>query len=284
MELPCQPTVMLRNLRTCASTAGMAEERQVPAGRETDSVVEHGELAELHEVVAAPARPQLGPGAILQSGRDDGDVPVAVHDIVLAPRSERGAHSELGLPLDRSRQAWLLVGQRAHRQIQHGHLHPACDVDTDGVRDDRFVGGQDTADGQPVADVRIRHERARDSHRQFACVLQLLHRIRLEIAAPNLVRSVALSWLEGSCRGGVIEELPSQAAIPIIVDKLHGRRGHTLQIVEHCRDAVLGRVSLLQDLFGPVGARACGNADVHQLPCFHEMSSITKRPQQRPDG
>ena len=69
MELARQPAVVLSDLRTGAAAAGVAEEREVVAARESRRVVEHREPAELDEVIAAPARAELRPGAILQARR-----------------------------------------------------------------------------------------------------------------------------------------------------------------------------------------------------------------------
>src|SRR6266487_5588806 len=79
MEVPCQPAVVLRDLRAGAATAGMAEQRDVLAGRESHRIVEHGQLAELDEVVAASARAQLRPRAVLQARCDAGDAPIGIH-------------------------------------------------------------------------------------------------------------------------------------------------------------------------------------------------------------
>ena len=56
-----------------------------------------------------------------------------------------------------------------------------------------FARRQDAADRQPVADVRVRHQRARDRDRQLARVLQLLQRVGLEVVAPDQVRRVVLA-------------------------------------------------------------------------------------------
>ena len=69
MELARQPAVVLSDLRTGAAAARVAEEREVLAARESRRVVEHRELAELDEVIAAPTRAELRPGTILQVRR-----------------------------------------------------------------------------------------------------------------------------------------------------------------------------------------------------------------------
>ena len=102
MQLARQPAVVLRNLRAGAAAARVAEERQVLAARQPRRVVEHRELAELDEVIAAAARAELRPRAILQARGHGRDAPVGVHDLVLPPRLERGADAEPRLALERA--------------------------------------------------------------------------------------------------------------------------------------------------------------------------------------
>ena len=59
------------------------------------------------------------------------------------------------------------------------------------------LGGEDAADRQSVTDVRVGHQRAGDSDRQLACVLELLDRVGLEVVAPDLVRRIALARPKG---------------------------------------------------------------------------------------
>ena len=196
MERSCETAVVLRHLRTGAAAPGMAEECEVRSGRQAGGLVKNGELAELDEVVAAPARAELSPRTILHPGGDGRDSPVTIHDLVVARRSKRGAHPEPRFPFQCPGQAGLVVLERSDRKIEDRHLHPARDVDADGVRDDGFVRGQDTADGQSVADVCVRHEGAGDGHRQLAGVLQLLHGVGLEVGTPDLIGSLDRSRLE----------------------------------------------------------------------------------------
>ena len=66
MQFARQPAVVVA---TCAPVPLLPEwlrsARYFPA-RESRSIIEHRELAELDEVIAAPARAELRPGAILQ--------------------------------------------------------------------------------------------------------------------------------------------------------------------------------------------------------------------------
>ena len=70
MELARQPAVVLRDLRAGAAAARVAEQREVlaRAAGPTASSVDR-QLAELDEVIAAAARAELRPRAILQSAR-----------------------------------------------------------------------------------------------------------------------------------------------------------------------------------------------------------------------
>src|SRR5688572_22967853 len=65
MEMAGQPAVMLCDLRTGTSASGMTEQRQVRPAPEARRFIQDRELAKFHEVVAAPARAQLRPGAVL---------------------------------------------------------------------------------------------------------------------------------------------------------------------------------------------------------------------------
>ena len=69
-------------------------------GGEARRRVEHGELAELDEMVAASARAELPPGAVLHPCRHPRDTPVGIHDVVLPAFLEGRTHSEACLPLD----------------------------------------------------------------------------------------------------------------------------------------------------------------------------------------
>src|SRR6266852_8421885 len=122
VELTRQLAVVLSDLRTSAAAARVAEEFEVLAARESRRVVRHRELAELDEVIAAPARAELCPGTILQVRGHTRDPPIGVHDAVLATRLERGANPETCLTLERARQTWLIVRERLDRQVQHRQL------------------------------------------------------------------------------------------------------------------------------------------------------------------
>ena len=80
----------------------MTQQRQVFAARKTHGLVKHGELSELDEMIAAAARAQLRPRAILHPRRDVGHAPVGVHDAVLTAGSKRGAHAKACLLFERA--------------------------------------------------------------------------------------------------------------------------------------------------------------------------------------
>ena len=56
VQLPRQPAVVRGDLCPGPSAAGVAQQRQIRTRRQTSGGVHHRERAELHEVIAAPAR------------------------------------------------------------------------------------------------------------------------------------------------------------------------------------------------------------------------------------
>ena len=175
--------------------------------------------------------------------------------------TERRAHAEARLRLDGAREAILLLLQVAHRNVQHGHFHAARDVHADGVGDHRVVRGQHAADGQAVADVRIRHQRARDRHRQQTRFLHLHHRVVFETFAPLAIfhgnfarRNFSLSASTGErvgvrCRNQRLGELAAQRVV-------HERR----RIGDDGRDLLVQSrlVAAAEDEFGNKIRRAAG--------------------------
>ena len=104
---------MIGDLRAGAAAARVTEQREVRPPRASPTrVVEHRELAELDEVVAAAARAELRPRAILHPGGDRRDAQSASitscsrRDLNVAPCRTR-------FPLEHVREARLLVGERA---------------------------------------------------------------------------------------------------------------------------------------------------------------------------
>src|SRR5262245_47224200 len=118
MHLASELAVVPCDLRTRAATAGMTEKRQVLALRQPDIGVHHVHDAELDEVIAAAARAELRPRAILQASGERRDTPIGVHDVVLSTRLERSADAESRLALERVRQPCLIVGERTDGKIE----------------------------------------------------------------------------------------------------------------------------------------------------------------------
>src|SRR5215472_10207378 len=94
MKVPRKTAVVVCDVGASAAAARMTQQGQVCAARKTHGLVEHGELPELDEMIAAAARAQLRPRAILHPRRDVGHAPVGVHDAVLTAGSKRGAHAK----------------------------------------------------------------------------------------------------------------------------------------------------------------------------------------------
>ena len=80
-----------------------------------------------------------------------------------------------------------LLFQIAHRDVQHRHLHAAGDIHAHSVRDHRVFRGQHAADGQAIAHMCIRHQRARHRHRQQTRLLHLHHRLVIQPLAPLMI-------------------------------------------------------------------------------------------------
>ncbi len=271
-----QPAVVVGDLRAGSPAAGVAEERQVLPRRESGSSIENREQAELDEVIAAPARAELRPGAILHARGHTRHPPVGVHDVVVPARLERGAHAEARLTLDRLRQTILIGRERADRQVENRELHPARDVDADGVRDHGVPGRQHAADGEPVADVRIRHQGAGHRYGQLARILELLDRCRLEVVAPDPVRRIDASRNKRPLRRGLLDEQPRQLPVARIVDKIGRCRGDQVQFAHDGRHAALGCPGLLQNPLGRLGGAARRDADPDQVSCLHLYASVRR--------
>src|SRR5438093_535354 len=122
MELARQPAVVLGDLRAAATAARVTQERKVLAAGEPHRVVKHGELPELDKMIAASAGSELCPRTVFQSRRQVRDLPIGVHHVVLAARTEGGAHPETRLALQRARQTRPIVRERLDRQVQYRQL------------------------------------------------------------------------------------------------------------------------------------------------------------------
>src|SRR4029079_17335459 len=111
MKISREAALVLRDLRPGSPAARMAEQRKILARRHADDVIDHGQLAELDEMIAAAARTELAPRAILQARGHRRHGPVAIHHFMLARRSKRGADAKTRFALERARQSRLAVGQ-----------------------------------------------------------------------------------------------------------------------------------------------------------------------------
>ena len=142
------------------------------------------EQAKLDEMISAPAGAELRPRAVLVLLRDGADRPIRVQHVMRAAFLEARADAKARFRFDGAGQAVLLLLQIAQRNVQHRHFHAAGNVHADGVRNHGVFRGQHAADGQAVANVRIRHERSRDGDRQQTGFLHLHHRLVFKPFAP----------------------------------------------------------------------------------------------------
>jgi hypothetical protein len=69
-------------------------------------------------------------------------------------------------------------------QVEHAELHAARDVDADGVGHHGALGGEHATDREPVAEMRIGHERAGDRDGKLRSHRHLRERLGLDVAAP----------------------------------------------------------------------------------------------------
>jgi hypothetical protein len=178
-----------------------------------------------------PLVPSWGPGPILEARREACDPPIRIHHVVLPTGPERGAHPELGLALEGPREPRLIVGQRTDGQVEHGHFHPAGDVNADRVWNDRVVRGEHATDREPVANVRVGHQSARRRHRQRARVSHLLQSTRLQVVTPDPVRRDPFPRNEPPAR--VVHEQLRQLTIGRVAEKLFWRTGDPAQAAHH---------------------------------------------------
>ena len=167
-----------------------------------------------------------------------------------------------------SRQPALLPGQRRQREIEHRQLHAARDVHADGVRDDRVARGQDTADRQTVADVGVRHQRARDRDRQLARVAQLLQRVGLEVLAPDHVRRIVLAGHEALFVRHVLLHQARELAVDGIGGGRLRRRRDPAKRVGHVAHVALGVLRVLEQLLGDVDRLPPRDAHPQQIRVF----------------
>lgn len=153
-------------------------------------------------MIAAAAAAELVPGLVAVLLRDGRDTPVLVHDGVFPALLEAAPHAEAGFIFQQVGQPVLLSGDGVGGAVVNGQFHPAGDVHADRGRNDGVVHGQDTSDGQTVARVGIRHERARHGDRQRAGVGHLFRGLGFESLAPLPPRGEFRARQEGGAAQG----------------------------------------------------------------------------------
>ena len=207
MELARQPAVVLRDLRAGAAAARVAEQREVSARAGGPTVVVDARSARrtrrsdcrCRSCRAAPTR---GPSASTVTRRDAASPRpsrrAAAATVNVAPMPKRVSRSSARVePL-------LLVSQRVDRQIEHRHLHPAGDVDADGVRNDRVVRSP-ARRRSAGRSRRARRASARPPRRPAACRRSSSAAPRrARDCSPDPIRRVALSGLKSALGGAVI--------------------------------------------------------------------------------
>ncbi len=183
------------------------------------------------------------------------------------------ADAEPRLRLDGLGEALGLPVEHGEGQVQHRHLHAAGDIDADGVGDDGVAGGEDAADGQAVAPVRVGHEGAAHGHGQLARVDELLHRLGLEISAPLAERRVVGAGLVA--RPGVLsrqQKVRERSEIGIVAM----RGGVGRQRPHSFPDGLDGHAPPprgADELHGQTDRLARRDADVSQFLGFHGRSA-----------
>src|SRR5207247_13066 len=114
----------------------------------------------LHKVISAAAGAELVARFLEDLFRHLRDVPILVQNIMLKRLAKRRAGSEKRLAAKRVNQ---LIVQPLHligRDVEDRELHPAGDIDADGIRNDRILGSKDTTNWKAVTLMCVRHERA----------------------------------------------------------------------------------------------------------------------------
>ena len=94
------------------------------------------------------------------------------------------AHPKASLVFDDVRQSALHPRDRVRLSVEDRQHHPACDVHAHGIRNHAALGGQNTADGQTVADVCIGHQCSRHGHGQTAGIGHLHDGVFIKTRAP----------------------------------------------------------------------------------------------------
>ena len=93
---------------------------------------------------------------------------------MLLGEREAAFHTEVRIVFQRLLDLVGVTFQAFRLGIEDGHTHPAADIDTDCIRDDRIVNGQHATDRQSVTGMCVGHQGASEGYRQTHCQLHLL--------------------------------------------------------------------------------------------------------------
>lgn len=180
---------MFADLCAGAAAAAVGEEGKVVAGGEVEAFYGDIQLAKFDKVIAAAACAELAPCLVLEALGERAEVPVAVHDLVLAARFfEFRADAEAGFGFDGASEEVDPVTEGFGGKVEDGESYAAGDVYADSIGDDGVSCGEDAADGDAIADVRIGHERGMNGDRQLRGISHLRDGIAFEANAPLEVR------------------------------------------------------------------------------------------------
>ncbi len=172
----------------------MAKQRHVSPRLKIANLSVSREQPKFDEVVSAAAGPKLRPCSVLVLRGNWAHGPIGIQDRVLATILERGANPETRLGLNRSREPILVPFQILHRNIEHRHFHTAGDVHADRIRNHRVFRCQHSANGQAIANMRVRHEGSAHGHRQQTGSFHLHHGLVFEPFAPLPVFDGLAPW------------------------------------------------------------------------------------------
>src|SRR5688572_24156547 len=143
--------ISITNLRPGSARTRMTEQREVFAGWQIEAIARHGERAEFDEMISAAAGPELGPRLVAKTAGDGRSRPVVVHHIVIAAVLEGAADPETRFALDDVRQPVALTGDDVRLAVINGELHPAGDIDTDGIGNHGIFRGKNATNWQSVS-------------------------------------------------------------------------------------------------------------------------------------
>jgi hypothetical protein len=195
MQGSSERRVVLADRGAGPATARVRQKRDVAAWLESpaetgaasvETFLADDELAELDEVIARARGAELGPRPIAGSGRDRTDRPVVVHDRMLPtePAIKRRPDPEARFGLDRLDELVLVPLEIVRLHVKDRKPNPTGNVDADGVGNDAPFGRQHPTDRQPIADMRVRHERRPHRDRQPGGNAHLVDRFGLDLRRP----------------------------------------------------------------------------------------------------